>query len=55
MWKDRVNIELTVAVLDSYKKEGCAIVDHHSLVRTVLKIVYNFQKFLMLTEQKQMI
>ena len=32
MWKDRVNIELTVAVLDSYKQASVAIVDHHSLV-----------------------
>ena len=32
-WKDRVNLELSVAVLDSYKSATVAIVDHHSLVR----------------------
>jgi len=31
MWKDRVNMELTVAVLDSYKKSSATIVDHHTL------------------------
>ena len=32
-WKDRVNLELSMAVLDSYKSATVAIVDHHSLVR----------------------
>ena len=36
MWKDRVNLELTVAVLDSYKKSSATIVDHHNLVRNLL-------------------
>ena len=33
LWKDRANVELTSAVLDSYKKAGVTIVDHHTLVR----------------------
>ena len=33
LWKDRVNVELTSAVLDSYKKAGVTIVDHHTLVK----------------------
>ena len=32
LWKDRVNVELSVAVLDSFKKAGAAIVNHHTLV-----------------------
>ena len=35
LWKDRANVELTSAVLDSYKKAGVTIVDHHTLVSAV--------------------
>ena len=34
LWKDRVNTELSVAVLQSFKSNGVAIVDHHTLVCT---------------------
>ncbi|MBJ6363988.1 nitric oxide synthase oxygenase [Paenibacillus sp. GCM10012307] len=30
LWKDRALVELNVAVLDSYKKHGVTIVDHHT-------------------------
>ena len=31
-WQDKVNIEVNVAVLHSFKKYGLAIQDHHTLV-----------------------
>ena len=43
LWKDRVNVELTLAVLDSYKKSGVTIVDHHNLVNKTLGM--NFEVF----------
>ncbi len=30
LWKDKVNTELSVAVLHSYVADGVALVDHHS-------------------------
>ena len=32
LWKDRVNLELGIAVTHSFKKAGCVIIDQHSLV-----------------------
>ena len=32
LWKDRVNTELSLAVLHSFNSAGVAIVDHHTLV-----------------------
>ena len=35
LWKDRVNLELGIAVTHSFKKAGCVIIDQHSLVSNV--------------------
>ena len=43
LWKDRANVELTSAVLDSYKKAGVTIVDHHTLVSNILFVISNHQ------------
>ena len=43
LWKDRANVELTSAVLDSYKKAGVTIVDHHTLVSNILFVTSNHQ------------
>lgn len=33
LWKDKALVELNIAVLDSYKKAGVRIVDHHTAAR----------------------
>ncbi|MEQ6375608.1 nitric oxide synthase oxygenase [Bacillaceae bacterium S4-13-56] len=38
LWKDKALLELNIAVLNSYKKAGVSIVDHHTAAR-------QFQKF----------
>ena len=43
LWKDRVNTELSVAVLHSFNSAGVAIVDHFTLVRND-PVVYSFGK-----------
>ena len=30
LWRDKVNTEINIAVLDSYVKAGVTIVDHHT-------------------------
>ena len=37
LWKDRVNLELGIAVSHSFKKAGCVIIDQHSLVSNKFK------------------
>ena len=32
LWKDRVNLELGIAVCHSFRKASCVIIDQHSLV-----------------------
>ncbi len=36
LWKDRAIVELNVAVLSSFAKEGVRIVDHHTASRQFL-------------------
>ena len=37
LWKDKVMVELTAAVLDSYNKTGVTISDHHTAAETFIK------------------
>ena len=37
LWKDRVNLELGIAVSHSFKNAGCVIIDQHSLVSNSFK------------------
>ncbi|PEK99631.1 nitric oxide synthase oxygenase [Bacillus sp. AFS017336] len=37
LWKDRALVELNIAVLHSYKKNGVSIVDHHSAAQQFLQ------------------
>lgn len=39
LWKDRALVELTSAVLHSYRKNGVSIIDHHSASRQFLRFV----------------
>ena len=32
LWKDRINLEIGIAVSHSFKKAGCLIIDQHTLV-----------------------
>ncbi|TXK75901.1 nitric oxide synthase oxygenase [Paenibacillus sp. N3.4] len=44
LWKDRALVELNVAVLYSYQKQGVAIVDHHTAARQFQRFEENEQK-----------
>ena len=40
LWKDRINLEIGIAVSHSFKKAGCVIIDQHTLVSISLLIVH---------------
>ena len=40
LWKDRINLEIGIAVSHSFKKAGCVIIDQHTLVSISVLIVY---------------
>jgi nitric-oxide synthase len=44
LWKDRALVELNIAVLDSYKKAGVSIVDHHTAAQQFKAFEKNEQK-----------
>ena len=44
LWKDKVMVELTVAVLDSYNKAGVTIYDHHTAAETFMKHMKDEEK-----------
>ena len=45
LWKDKVLVELTVAVLDSYNRAGVTIYDHHTAAETFMKHMKDEEKF----------
>lgn len=44
LWKDRALVELNVAVLDSFKQHGVAIIDHHTAAQQFMRFEANEQK-----------
>ena len=44
LWKDKVMVELTLAVLDSYNKAGVTISDHHTAAETFMKHMKDEEK-----------
>ncbi|XP_076364142.1 nitric oxide synthase, salivary gland-like [Tachypleus tridentatus] len=44
LWKDRVVVEVNIAVLHSYQKQNIAIVDHHTAAESFMKHMENEQK-----------
>lgn len=44
LWKDRALVELNIAVLDSFRQHGVAIVDHHTAAQQFMRFEANEQK-----------
>eukprot|EP00111_Clytia_hemisphaerica_P016599 TCONS_00049205-protein len=44
LWKDKIAVELTVAVIHSFQKSGVTIVDHHSSAETFMKHIKDEEK-----------
>ncbi|SFK96335.1 nitric-oxide synthase [Paenibacillus sp. 1_12] len=44
LWKDKALVELNIAVLDSFKQHGVAIVDHHTAAQQFMRFEANEHK-----------
>jgi nitric-oxide synthase len=44
LWKDRAMVELNLAVLHSFEKEGVTIVDHHTASSQFTRFVANEER-----------